>query len=635
MKISEHAAELKRSAYLFIAKKQTKAGGFISLTHTDHGPESHHTIFYPALISSILAEIPEPERDPIHYDINTRLKNFWLLQPRLAQPSWQTYWAIQDHNYHALTYPPDLDDSSLVLLSKHHLYSDSDFSEINTDYVITLTGQEQKPGGPYRTWIGCEPISPWNDYDPVVNATINYALAKWDVHLEALQSYLIHALHNNTWRSPYYTSAYLSLYLIVRSFSAHQYPEITKNIKEIINANMPESNTDWACAAIIASRLGLQLPSGFEKKLCNLKMTDFAAEPCIREQGNDQSGCEALTAALWALAAFEIKNNHKNPTLNEHAKKVVEYIHDSAVSTVAKKLHSLDQSLFESSLPIFCKLIQTPVAKEITLFSYDLGSSLSNSISQEIYIQLGAANLFGWLAFQWYDQCYDEKIISPGLPLANICLREATNTYTDVAQALLVDPTLVNQTLDGVDKAHASELAINQDINTHLKSGKKLPHLPTAVPAERSFGHCLGPLIIARSLKISEAQYQQLRRLFTHYLNTRQLCDDLHDWHEDFTAKRLTTVTRYLFMTTHLFPHAAKNQTQKIFWREGLTQALGNAAHELHQTTSLMHQIDWTIDKPKQLCKTLDRLGRSIIQANVERKTSQALLTYYESYESV
>lgn len=637
MTILEQAAELRHSAYLFIAKKQTKVGGFASITNTEHGPQTHHTVFYPALISSILAEISEPEQDPIHHDIITRLKNFWLLQPRLAQPSWHTYWAVQDPNYHTLTYPPDLDDTSLVLLSKHHLHPNSDFSEINADYIITLTGQEQKPGGPYRTWIGCEPVPPWNDYDPVVNAAINYTLSKWNVQLPTLQSYLVSALQTDTWKSPYYTSSYLSLYLIVRSLSADQYPEVTKNISEIVSLNPPQTITDWACAIIISSCFKLPFPAGFEKRLCNLKSSDFAAEPCIREQGNDQSGCDALTAALWALAATKITNaiQHTDHLSMDPEKKIPERIHDAAISAVAKKLHALDQTLFESSLPVFCQLIQTPVAKEITLLSYDLGSSLSDSIPEEMYIKLGAANLFGWLAFEWYDQCYDEKIISPSLPLANICLREATNGYLETAEALSVDPTLVNQTFDNVDKAHAMELANNHDISAHLKSGRKLTHLPTLVPAERSFGHCLGPLLIAKSLKISETQYQQLRRLFTHYLNTRQLCDDLHDWHEDFITKRLTSVTRYLFMTTHLFPHAAANQTQKIFWREGLTQALNNANHELQQALSILRLIDWPVQTPPLLSKTLERLKNSIMQAGAERKTSQALLTYFESYESL
>ena len=633
MTILEQATELKNSAYLFIAKKQTKAGGFISQTQTESGLEFHHTVFYPALISTILDEIPQPDRDPLHQNINNRLKNFWLLQPRLTGSSWQTYWAIQDHNYHTLKYPPDLDDSSLVLLAKHNLYPEADFSEINTDYVITLTGQEQKPGGPYRTWINCESTSAWNDYDPVINATIHYTLSKWKVKLSTLKAYLIKAIQTESWQSPYYTSHYLSLYLIIRSFTVSDYPEIKKNITEIFNSEPPQTQIDLACATIIASRLKLPLPLGFEKKFFALKNDNFAIESCIREQGSDESGCESLTAALWILATTEIVKNfvHPNLTKPKPAQINSENIHDAAISLVAQKLNNLNQSLFESSLPKLCQLIQTPLAKEITLFSHDLGSALTTDLTEELYIKLGAANLFGWLAWQWYDQCYDQKIISSGLPLANICLREATNTYLEAAQILAIDPEIIKETFDNTDKNHATELDNNLELQTNLKAGKKLTYLPTLIPTERSFGHCLGPNLIAKSLDLPDSQSQQLRRLFTHYLNTRQLCDDLHDWPEDFEAKRLTPVTRYLFMTTHLFPRAPVNQTNKIFWRDGLNQALANARHELQQANKALHSIDWPIHKPVQLVETLDRLNSAISQASSERRTSQALLTHYES----
>ena len=85
MTIHEQAIRLKRWAYVFIAKKQNKHGGFISQTNTDQGLREHHTIFYPALISTILAEIPKEEQEIEHERINTHLKNFWLLQPNLNQ----------------------------------------------------------------------------------------------------------------------------------------------------------------------------------------------------------------------------------------------------------------------------------------------------------------------------------------------------------------------------------------------------------------------------------------------------------------------------------------------------------------------------------------------------------------------
>lgn len=638
MTISEQATKLKHLAYLFIAKKQNKNGSFISHTITEHGTQEHSTIFYPALIATILAEISSIKEDETAEEITRRLKNFWLLQPTLPHPSWQTYWSIQDPNYYHLKYPPDLDDSSLVLIAKHYTNPETNFSDANADFIVTLTSQEQKPGGPYRTWIGCEPITPWNDYDPVVNSNIHYLLGKWNVHLSNLNEYLINALKTDTWHSPYYTSDYLSLYLITRSLNPTSYSEISKSINEIINTQPPRSLLELACVAIISNRLKLALPHGLEKRLLAITAENFESSPCIREQGNDVSGCDALTAALVALALNHTEINYQNSTkLSSNSTDELEQtIHNTAVSIVAKKLHSLDQTLFESSLPQFCALIKTPIAEEITLLSYDISSSMGASISDELSVLLGSANLFGWLAYQWYDECYDEKIISPSLSLANICLREATNLYLQAATLLSVDSTLVSETLDQVDRAHAHELANNQEMQHHLQTGKRLTYLPCAIPSERSFGHCLGPLLILQSLQLSKKHYQELRRLFTHYLNTRQLCDDLHDWHEDFEAKRLTPVTRYLFMTSNLFTRTASNHTHKIFWQEGLTQALTNTKYELQQAHSSIKTINWPNHEPIRLLKTLQRLSQAITQAEMERKTSQALLSHYETaYEPV
>lgn len=636
MTVFKQASKLKNLAYLFIAKKQNKNGGFISHTTTHGVKQEHTTIFYPALIGTVLSEIYDTQHDEIFLKIIESLNNFWLLQPTVAHSSWYTYWSILDSNYSRFTYPPDLDDSSLVLASKHCLNPNTHFSDANADFIVTLTSQEQKPGGPYRTWVGCEPVSPWNDYDPVVNSNIHYLLKKWNVQLPTLAEYLMHTIKNNTWRSPYYTSDYLSLYLIIRSLDLTNDSEISTYVHEIIKAHPPKLTLELACAIIILNRIKIAIPSELEKRFLATTIENFEPNPCIREHGSDISGCDALTAALVALAASQLELTGRNATevIDESHIEIEKRIHDSAVSVVAKKLHSLEQTLFESSLPKFCALVKTAIAHEVTLLSYDIGSSLDAQISEEVYTLLGSANLFGWLAFQWYDECYDEKIISSSLSLANICLREATNSYLQVARILSVSSKLVLETLDQVDKAHAYELTSNQDIQQHLQTGKKITYLPNLTPSERSIGHCLGPLLIIQSLQIPKKQYHQFRCLFNHYLNTRQICDDLHDWYEDFKAKRLTSVTRYLFMTSNLFPQAALHQTHKIFWREGLKQALTNVKYELQQANNCIKAINWLKHKPHRLVKTLQRLNQAIAQAEIERETSRALLNHYEtSYE--
>ena len=72
--------------------------------------------------------------------------------------------------------------------------------------------------------------------------------------------------------------------------------------------------------------------------------------------------------------------------------------------------------------------------------------------------------------------------------------------------------------------------------------------------------------------------------MFAHYLNARQICDDLHDWQEDYTANRLTSVTKPLFLSQHAFPIINNEETaKKIFWEEGIMVGIHQAQRELEE----------------------------------------------------
>ena len=219
------SAEYVRSAIIFVTHNQNNDGGFTSITRNslDKSPVNHSTIFYPALIGSILAMLKRKETHDIIKKIN------YFLQSEKSDNELWSYWAQTDTHNTQFPYPADLDDSSLAIV----VQSVTKNLEIQTliQYIQSLTNNEEKPGGPYKTWIMTKNEEKWSDIDPVVNAGIAYALKQQDVVLNNLNNYIIDRIATNNWRSPYYVSEPLMLFLLDRGLNG----QCDTEIKKIVN----------------------------------------------------------------------------------------------------------------------------------------------------------------------------------------------------------------------------------------------------------------------------------------------------------------------------------------------------------------------------------------------------------------
>ena len=495
-------------------------------------------------------------------------------------------------------------------------------SALSAAFTLQLTKQEKIPGGPYYTTQSSHEI------DPVHNAIIHLALQGFGVHLNQLESFLTERIINKDWQSKNVISAWFNLYLIWRTLSIESKKSLIPYLQEFETSEPVVDTLDLACKILITENFDLA-KSGFPEQ------SNYSVREVIKNQEDHPatsiSGSAHLNASLWALVWNRLdKITNPEAVFNSVFSEKYPDVKDEAIQMVARKLSKLEPGLQERGLYSLGQMLITPISEEVTLLSIDLDSALGASLPKEIHVKLGAANLFGWMAFHLYDNCYEENGVSVELSLANICLRSATTLYCQVSEALKIKPSLVLQTLDAIDEAHAKEVADTVELRQSLLNQERWTGITVRHIAERSFGHCLGPLLVCHSLEPNLGLLGQIKKLFNHYLTARQMCDDLHDWSKDFMEHRVTSVTKTLFFTTQAFTNINLFQAKKIFWNEGLDLLIQQARQEVSLAKQLNESIRWPKHCPLILQSAITRLEESLLQAQAEREAMKSLINTFK-----
>lgn len=196
--------------------------------------------------------------------------------------------------------------------------------------------------------------------------------------------------------------------------------------------------------------------------------------------------------------------------------------------------------------------------KEITLLPYYFNTSLKNpkELSEDILVDLGTANLHGWLAYRTYDNILDNEGSVSDLPLANISLREVTCIYLKLLPRVCIP--LFSDIMDGIERANLWE-------REHCyKSTEKPDYGNYQILADKSLGHALGPIAILAQNGYTphSPEIEKTISFFTHYIIARQLNDDAHDWASDLERGFVNSASA-------LFEHIAtkKETLQETFWK--------------------------------------------------------------------
>jgi hypothetical protein len=628
-----------RSGIRSLGLAQSENGGFLSLSAANKefiNPRVYKTTFFTSQILSCLNRVDGEEA----LTIKQQCANFLLGQ---KSQYWSfNYWQKDSVEYKDKPYPDDLDDTFCALAA----LSDWNPSIINGEalarVVDILTQTEQKPGGPYKTWlVSSDAAEAWQDIDTAVNANIAYFLSKQKVSVPGLNEFLGQKIFQRDYKSPYYPSVYPVIYFLSRSYSG----DSAKLIKDFLFSLRGEDgiwenplNTALALTSLInlgyakeglGSAINYLLQSQHPNGAWSAQ--PFCFDPSV-EGKKYVAGSTALTTAfcMQALSAFckaSISEKESSQALNE--------VYQQIIGQAQQRIAQLDPNL----KPIAEKVLQKTLSKDLTnsiallpqQFKQALGAS-GGSVADSEIIQLGLANLYGWMAYTIYDDILDNTPNPQLLPWANVCLREVTRIYEAGTGEI---PSIFHSVMDKLDAANTWEVCYTQLGQDQLPDYEDLSQL-----AEKSFGHALGPLRILNTLGYSQQspEFQGVKNFFLHYLIARQLNDDAHDWQEDLNRGQINAVGAMALRqwqednigekVTAANVAAAIPGLQKLFWEQIIFQACDLITEHLNQAKQSLAGVT-IIEQPAILLDLLKPLEKAVEQARSETKRTKEFLEAY------
>lgn len=579
----------------FLVATQQPNGSFLSYTSPDLDDFTNatpcHSVFTTALI---LLSLTQLEATASLRQIKQQAAGFLLTQ---ASDHWTfNYWDRSSKQAQAMPYPDDLDDTvcALAALTQHDpaLIDGAVLAKL----ASVLSTLETKEGGPYHTWLVPEDADPvWRDVDLAVNANIAHLLRLHDVELPNLTASIERALADKTVRSPYYPSPYSILYFISR---AYQGPKTTL-IAEMLRKQQDAAGT-WGnplnTALAMLTLLNLDAPPASLKPAVSYLMQTqhngawppHAFYTGIKPKKTERTyyaGASALTTALCleALVRYHLSTQDRlgTTTADDVADRRV---YDAVLERVGNRFDRLLDDLRITARDTLHRLLGSGKNDDIVLLPYKFREALGKrgkGVDDALIVQLGLANLYGWLAYTSYDDILDGEGTVSGLPVANVCLRDLATAFDRLLPKRTGFPTFARSVLDTIDAANAWEATA-----CRLPPDGVLDTLPdyaeAGTLADRSLGHALGPAAVLFALGYDAAspEVRHLMDFVRHYLAGRQLNDDMHDWVADLKRGQINAAGAMVLArlrrdnTDAVFNVDTDMQRlQELFWHEVVTEA--------------------------------------------------------------
>lgn len=634
-------------AMIFLGKEQQKDGSFLSLSSPsrDHFDQSlkFHSTFSTALVLSCLNSLEETVQLAA---IKKRCVSFLLSQ---KSKDWSfNYWKKGSKENKTMPYPDDLDDTFCALSALFEYDPEIIDGRALAKVAHLLTAQEEKVGGPYRTWLAVKNAVGWEDVDLVVNSNVAYFLLLEGINLPNLNKFIISKIKQKKMESKYYPSVYPIVYFISRFFQKKEKYQ-TALSQMLLDIQIDEKSDNPLHVALATSSmllLGTSSPKirqaviyllSQQNSKGNWQAYSFCFDPIINGKVH-YSGSSPLTTAfcLEALQRYLTTTNNKPKILqNDEA----EIIYREIVSNIKKRISSLQTELNSKTLECLGTTLQKENKKQVALFPYYFKLALGNravKLTNQFIVELGTANLYGWIAYTIYDDFLDDEGDPKKLSVANLALRELTTIFTgilprtDFAQVF-------KRIMDQLENANTWEV-------THcrakiLDSMIKLENF--IIPdygdlsklAERSLGHALTPIAILYSLGFDKKSIEAVSsfQFFKHYLIARQLNDDAHDWEKDLKMGHINAVGSILLkkyrIKTNIKMSILIPKLQEIFWYEAIVE-VSNLVLE-HTRIARRHLKQCSVIHQSLADKLLEKYEKSAKLALREQKNATKFLASY------
>lgn len=572
----------------FLKSAQQRDGSFLSLSsskHTFHKPIVYHTTFINSLILLATHSLPKTERNKSFRD---QLAHF-LLSQKSSHWSWN-YWHRNSVESKEMPYPDDLDDTFCALAALFLYDQNYIDGKAMVNIVQLLTNTEVTPGGPYTTWIVEKKESKkWGDTDLAVNSNIAYFLSLHEITLPKLNMFIERHVKKNVFISPYYPSLFPIIYFISRFYTG----DTKDRIISFLLAQKKENhswgnplNTSLALSAFL--NLGGEIEAIKPSILYLIEMQQkrsYKAYPFYMDPSRDGQkyfgGSPALTTAfcLEAVAKYfflaQKINIHNIKKIQNDDK-----LYNEIITTVLNRFTKFDKKSQTKIILFIQQMLKKDSQKQIPLIAYFFSLNLNRQkeIPKELVVQLGVANVFGWIAYTIYDNFLDNQGDKHLLSIANVSLREASRIFEQILPQTTF-PHFFREIMDQLDNANLWEIAhcrITMLNNPFLLKDIPIPTYSNNYRqlAQKSLGHALGPLALLFFLgyKKNSPQIKYCLNFFTHYLILKQLNDDAHDWEEDLRLGQINAVSALIFkrLDEKNIQRTSLNKLipklQKIFW---------------------------------------------------------------------
>ncbi len=595
---------------------------------------TYHTTFTPALILGCLSRVSEA------MDIRIPLAS-WLINQR--SPSWSfNYWARTSKEYATMRYPDDLDDTFCALSSLYQHDSEQVNADVLGSVVRLLIACESKVGGPYRTWLATEDSDPvWHDIDVAVNSNIAYFLRLVAEPLPNVTAYLEKTIVQGTFTSPYYPDAAPLLYYLARAYRGPQEQLLAAHIRKqpvatplhtaLVISSLTELGHYAELGPAVSKLRGWQLADG------SWPAEAYCIDPARRGK-TFYHGSKALTTA-FAIEALSRYNQHRPLAVPSTPRSTASRPVTAAIDIAIAATKDLQEPLHSHTVSTLETTAAGDDTQEIVGIPYMFTKSLAERpiLPEQLLAQLGAANLFGWLAYTIYDNFLDDEGDPALLSVANIGLRRSLEGFLQALPTHQGFQQLVHTTFDRIDAANAWEVAhCRFAIQDNAIIIGTLPRYGTRMKlAERSLGHTLGPMAILCSIGYPphSTEAKAIHTMLTHYLIARQLNDDLHDWEQDMRRGHVSYVVQTICAALHLSPgeydlDELTHKAQRQFWHHSLLKLCDRT--EQHIATARAAATASGVLVPKgPIMQLLDNLTAIVEHTRSEQTKAEQFLNAY------
>jgi hypothetical protein len=642
---SKQIHTLLNQTLTFISQEQTRSGNFISysskVTNADTVSIKYDTVFSTALILDLLMQLPQ---SALRDQIAQRCKNFLISQ---KSEHWTfNYWNRKAKEAQELPYPDDLDDTFCALAALSNFDKNLISGDVLAHVVEVLTTLENKPGGPYKTWLVAKDAKAvWRDVDLAVNANIGYFLSLHDIELPGLNEFIEKKIQKEDYHSPYYPTPYSIIYFLSRWYQGKSKQSIYNYIlRQRQNDTHWSTSLDTALAIMSLINLGYdpeQLSQSIEWLFKQQKNGIWPKDPLyigvkavdsyksdVKDTSTYYAGSEVMTS-LFCLSAFVRVQNHQEVSKSDNGKRSSQEVSDQVVQRALIRFSKLPAEFQNLTDQILQRILRSDTQNLITQTPFIFGQSLMKTlVSKDLYIQLGLANLMGWIAYTIYDDFFDDEGDPKMLSVGNVCLRELTTIYQQIFVKNPEFLTYFHRIMDKIDSANTWEVTHCRFEPMKGLDPKDLSQIiEITYLADKSLGHALGPLAIMYLSK-NKREMLYVEQFYKHFLIAKQLNDDAHDIWDDLQKGHLTFVGR-LLMTDCVIQNLQninlskdKERLQSIFWNQTIltvcqliSDQLDAAKHEIHKCTSIIDSsfAEAMLDTYyKAVTKTLTERERSI-----------------------